>query len=186
MHIVHKHTHIDSDAAPLMVLSTWFHKGHQELIPIPYLTPHTRDMSAVVVALLCCRGGVCWSHTADTQVTDRLHIGCTKGCTQVTYRLHTSTPGSRVAHVVQVARDVGTLWATLQPPSDCTTAQREALLLEVATASAAAHSTWKADQDSLLQVSCIAIVQYKYGLIYSFGAGNNGKCRQDCRPSCTT
>ncbi|KAL3143003.1 hypothetical protein ABBQ38_003282 [Trebouxia sp. C0009 RCD-2024] len=51
-----------------------------------------------------------------------------------------------------VARDVGTLWATLQPPSDCTPAQRESLLLEVATASAAAHSTWKADQDSLLQV----------------------------------
>ena len=70
---------------------------------------------------------------------------------------------------------MGTLWATLQPPSDCTTAQREALLLEVATASATAHSTWKADQDSLLQVSCIAIVQHKYGLIYSCCAGNNGR-----------
>ena len=57
----------------------------------------------------------------------------------------------------QVARDVGTLWATLQPPSDCTPAQREGLLLEVATASAAAHSTWKAEEDCLLQVGRIAV-----------------------------
>ena len=53
---------------------------------------------------------------------------------------------------VQVARDVGTLWATLQPPADCTLAQRESLLLEVATASAVAHATWKSEQESVAQV----------------------------------
>lgn len=56
---------------------------------------------------------------------------------------------------MQVARDVGTLWATLQPPSDCTPAQREGLLLEVATASAVAHSSWQADQEAALQVTCL-------------------------------
>ena len=50
---------------------------------------------------------------------------------------------------VQVARDLGTLWATLQPPTDCTPAQRESLLLDVATASAAAHSAWQSEQDLL-------------------------------------
>ena len=54
---------------------------------------------------------------------------------------------------MQVARDVGTLWATLQPPSDCSPAQREGLLLEVATASAAAHATWQSEQDSVVQVA---------------------------------
>ena len=60
---------------------------------------------------------------------------------------------SRYAGAPQVARDVGTLWATLQAPSVCTPAQREGLLLEVATASAAAHSTWKAQEARFLLVS---------------------------------
>ncbi len=53
---------------------------------------------------------------------------------------------------VQVARDLGTLWATLQPPTDCTPPQRESLLLDVATSSAAAHSAWRSEQDVLSKV----------------------------------
>ncbi len=56
------------------------------------------------------------------------------------------------ARCVQVARDLGTLWATLQPPTDCTPPQRETLLLDVATASAAAHSAWQSEQDLLSKV----------------------------------
>ncbi|DBB16654.1 TPA: hypothetical protein ACH3X3_014907 [Trebouxia sp. C0006] len=52
-------------------------------------------------------------------------------------------------NLTQVARDLGTLWATLQPPQDCTPPQRESLLLDVATASAAAHSAWLSEQDLL-------------------------------------
>lgn len=48
--------------------------------------------------------------------------------------------------MMQVARDLGTLWTTLQPPSDCTPSDREALLLEVATASAGAHAAWQSEQ----------------------------------------
>ena len=57
------------------------------------------------------------------------------------------------ARCVQVARDLGTLWATLQPPQDCTPPQRESLLLDVATASAAAHSAWQSVQDLLSKVA---------------------------------
>ena len=56
------------------------------------------------------------------------------------------------ARCVQVARDLGTLWATLQPPTDCTPPQRESLLLDVATASAAAHYAWQSEQDLLSKV----------------------------------
>lgn len=78
---------------------------------------------------------------------------------------------------------MGTLWATLQPPSDCTPAQRESLLLEVATASAAAHSTWKADQDSLLQVSCIAVVQQHTLFGRWLLCVNSGNCQAASVPS---
>lgn len=56
------------------------------------------------------------------------------------------------ARCVQVAHDLGTLWATLQPPKDCTPPQRESLLLDVATASAAAHSALRSEQDLLSKV----------------------------------
>ncbi|DBA70834.1 TPA: hypothetical protein ACH3X2_011607 [Trebouxia sp. C0005] len=52
-------------------------------------------------------------------------------------------------NLTQVAHDLGTLWATLQPPKDCTPPQRESLLLDVATASAAAHSALRSEQDLL-------------------------------------
>lgn len=64
--------------------------------------------------------------------------------------MNTLSPALGVA--MQVARDLGTLWATLQPPSDCSPQQREALLLDVVTASAAAHATWQSEQDSVTQV----------------------------------
>lgn len=67
--------------------------------------------------------------------------------------------------VLQVARDLGTLWTTLQPPSECSPSDRHALLLEVASASAAAHAAWQAEEaiksqvryawsHALLQLSC--------------------------------
>lgn len=55
-------------------------------------------------------------------------------------------------YALQVARDVGTLWTTLQPPSDCSPSDRQGLLLEVATASAAAHAAWQSEQAVKAQV----------------------------------
>lgn len=59
--------------------------------------------------------------------------------------------------LLQVARDLGTLWATLQPPSDCSPSDRQALLLEVATASAAAHAAWQSEQAAKTQVSVLSV-----------------------------
>ena len=59
---------------------------------------------------------------------------------------------SLLQHWLQVARDLGTLWTTLQPPSDCSPSEKEALLVEVATASAAAHAAWQAEEDAKSQV----------------------------------
>lgn len=59
--------------------------------------------------------------------------------------------------MMQVARDLGTLWTTLQPPSDCTPSDREALLLEVATASAGAHAAWQSEQAVTSEVHSLTL-----------------------------
>ena len=58
---------------------------------------------------------------------------------------------------MQVARDLGTLWTTLQPPSECTPSDREALLLEVATASAGAHAAWQSEHAVTSQVHSLKL-----------------------------
>ena len=82
--------------------------------------------------------------------------------------------------MLQVSRDLSTLWATLQPPSECSSQQREGLLLEVAIASAAAHATWQAQQHALTQVHLHCVRKVREVYIWRHSWSLNFRSSPDC------